>query len=437
MRSRSTALATAGLGAILCASLGAGLVAGCESGSDDSDGTVRLTFWSWAPNIDRVVERWNAKNPDVRVTFSKQGGGEEMLTKLLTAAKAKHAPDLVQAEYQALPTLISNDVVVDIAEQARGAEAAFAPAVWRQVTLGTKAVYGIPQDTGPMMLYYRSDLFAQYGLTVPTTWAQFADTARQLRAKDPTRYLTTFSTADPGWFAGLAQQAGASWWSVRGDAWRVTVADAATRKVAEYWGDLVGSGAVDDQPMYTPEWNTALNDGTLLAWPSAVWAPGVLTGNVPDTKGKWTMAALPQWNAGENTTGSWGGSSTAVTRDCRHKQAAARFARWLNTDPDATAGLVREAGIYPASRAAQTGPALAQPPAFFSQQRDFYQKARQIADTTAGFTWGPNVNVTYSAYKDAFGKAVSGRTPFGSALDQIQQVTVADLRKSGFKLDQG
>ena len=181
-------------------------------------------------------------------------------------------------------------------------------------------------------------------------------------------------------------------------------------------------------------WNKALSDGTLLAWPSAIWAPGVLTGNAPGTKGLWTMAPLPQWSAGENRTGNWGGSSTGVTRSSKHKAEAAKFAVWMNTDPAATTTLVKESGIYPAARDAQNGPALKQPPAFFEQQESFYVDAKAIAETAAPFVWGPNVNVTYSTYKDAFGKAIAQRSPFGGAVDAMQEATVADMRKSGFKL---
>ncbi len=64
-------------------------------------------------------------------------------------------------------------------------------------------------------------------------------------------------------------------------------------------------------PFFTPEWNKALNDGRLLTWPSAVWGPGAAS-NAPKAEGKWAIAPLPQWNAGENHSGFWGGSSTAV-----------------------------------------------------------------------------------------------------------------------------
>jgi multiple sugar transport system substrate-binding protein len=420
----------------LAVALSACLVAaGCSSGtksSSDADQKVNLTFWSWVPNIDKVVALWNAAHPDIHVDVSKQAQGDDEVTKVLTAAKAGNPPDLFQAEYQALPTLVSNDVAADLKKQTAAIRSHFADGVWQQVTLGTDAVYGIPQDSGPMMLYYRGDLFQQYGLTVPKTWDEFAALAATVRQKAPKSYLTTFSSGDPGWFAGLAEQAGAQWWSVSGKTWKVNVNDAATRKVADFWGNLVNQGLIDKQPMYTPEWNKALNDGTLLAWPSAVWGPGVLAGNAADTKGKWTMAPLPQWSAGENKTGNWGGSSTAIAAKSKHLDAAVQFAIWLNTDPQATAALVTQGGLYPADRAAQSGPALSAPPDFFAQQTNFYQLAKQIADTAAGVIWGPDVNVTYATYKDAFGKVITSRGAFSSAVDTMQQATVDDMKKNGF-----
>ncbi|MEO3818011.1 extracellular solute-binding protein [Plantactinospora sp. B24E8] len=424
-------------GKILTLALTVSLVAACTSTSDEPEeptGPVELSFWSWAPNIEKVVDRWNADNPEMKVTLSKQAGGADMVTKLLTAAKAGNPPDLAQVEYQALPTLVSNDVLADIAGQANPVKDRFAEGTWQQVTLGTDAVYAIPQDAAPMMLYYRTDLFERFGLTVPKTWDEFAQTARTLRGRTTKHWLTTFSATDPGWFAGLTQQAGAAWWGIEGESWRVTVNDAATKKVADYWGGLVAEGVVDGKPMYTPEWNKALNDGTLLAWPSAVWAPGVLAGNAPDTKGRWAMAPLPQWTAGENRTGNWGGSSTGVTAASKHRTAAVKFATWLNTDPTATSLLVREAAVYPAARDAQTGPALAEPPAFLANQADFYPLTKQIAETAAGVTWGPNVNVTYQVYQDEFARAISQQTPFSAAVDAMQTATVDDMRKNGFAI---
>ncbi|MGW5968703.1 ABC transporter substrate-binding protein [Streptomyces sp. NPDC055186] len=417
--------------------LGASALAACGSSGDGEarSGPVSLTYWTWAPGMDKVVDLWNegpGKKEQITVTVKKQASGDTLVTKILTAHKAGKAPDLVQAEYQALPTLVSHDALADIGDTVGDAKSRFAEGVWQQTTLGTDAVYAVPQDIGPMMFYYREDLFEEYGLTVPATWDEFAKTARKLKKAAPGKDLTTFSAGDSGLFAGLAQQAGARWWTASGDKWKVGIDDEATRKVAEFWGGLVAEGAVDNQPMYTPAWNKALNTGKQMAWVSAVWAPGTLTTAAPDTKGKWAMAPLPQWDEGESSTGSWGGSSTAVTTDSKNKDAAAKFAAWLNTDGEALNALAKESGIYPASTSAQLSGAFSSPPEYFSNQPDFYDRAAEIAKTTAPSAWGPNVNVAYTTFKDAFGAAAKNKSDFTAALDTVQADTVADLKKQGF-----
>ncbi|MBM2620945.1 extracellular solute-binding protein [Actinoplanes sp. LDG1-06] len=410
--------------------------------SDDSDDTpaanpdekVALTYWSWAPNMDKVVEGWNASHPNIQVTVNKQDGGDPAVAKLLTAIKAgSGAPDVMQAEYQKIPTLVAADAVADIAKEAGDLKAKFPESAWNAVTLGGEALYGVPQDSGPMMFFYRSDVFDKAGVQVPKTWDEYAAAARTIHQKNPKQYLGTFSSNDPGWFAGLSQQAGASWWGVQGESWTVAINDATTKKVADYWGGLVQEGVIDNKPMYTPEWNAALNDGTQVGWLGAVWGPGVLEGNAASTKGKWKTALLPNWDAAAPANGNWGGSATSVTSQSKHKAQAAEFVKWLNTDPAAVKALAGTANVYPAANDA-TSVALTQPPAFFSNQPDFYTIAAEAGKITKPFTYGPNVNVAYSSYNDAFGKAAEGKkaADFGAALDTIQQATVGDLKNAGF-----
>jgi len=419
------------------------LMTGC-SGSDDQGGgggakpgeKVELTYWSWAPNMDKVAEGWNTTHPDIHVTVNKQDGGDPAVAKLLTAIKAgSGAPDVMQAEYQKIPTLVSANALADIAKEAGALKAKFPESAWNSVTLGSEAVYGVPQDTGPMMFFYRSDIFAKAGVQVPKTWDEYAEAARKIHKANPKQYLGTFSSNDPGWFAGLSQQAGASWWGVQGDAWSVAINDATTQKVADYWGKLVQEGVIDNKPMYTPEWNAALNDGTQAGWLGAVWGPGVLEGNAASTKGKWKVAQLPQWDAAAPANGNWGGSATSVTSQSKHKEQAAQFVAWLNTDPVAVKALAGAANVYPAANDA-TSVALTSPPAFFSNQPDFYTIAAEAGKITKPFTYGPNVNVAYSAYNDAFAKAAEAKTAAGfpAALATMQQATTDDLKSAGFKV---
>jgi multiple sugar transport system substrate-binding protein len=420
------------------------MTSACSGDSSDGDGggtsakpgeKVELTYWSWAPNMDKVVEGWNSTHPDIHVTVNKQDGGDPAVTKLLTAIKAgSGAPDVMQAEYQKIPTLVSADALADIAKESGSLKAKFPDSAWNAVTLGSESVYGVPQDSGPMMFYYRADVFAKLGLQPPKTWDDYAAAARKIHQASAKQFLGTFSANDPGWFAGLSQQAGASWWGINGDTWSVAINDPGTRKVADYWGGLVQEGVIDNKPMYTPEWNAALNDGTQVGWLSAVWGPGVLDGNAPKTKGKWKVALLPQWDPAKPANGNWGGSATSVTSQSKHKDQAAQFIAWLNTDPAGVKALASVANVYPAS--VDSSAALTSPPGFFADQADFYSLAAESAKITSPFTYGPNVNVAYNAYNDAFNKAAEGRkaAAFGQALDTMQTATVGDMKNAGFKV---
>jgi multiple sugar transport system substrate-binding protein len=406
-----------------------------SAGAAAASGPVTLTFWSWVPNIDKVVATWNQANPNIQVQVSKPAQGDALVTKILAANKAGNPPDLMQAEYQALPGLVTNGVAADLSSGVDSAKGEFSDSAWNQVTFGGKR-YAVPQDIGPMMFWYREDLFKANGLTVPKTWEEYAAQARALHQKKPNLYLGGFSAKDPGWYSGLAAQAGARWWNYDGTNWQVGVNDAASKKVADYWAGLVNQGVIDSSAWWTPEWNAKLNKGTVLSWVSAVWAPGVLSGSAPTTKGSWAVAPLPQWSAGSNVTGFWGGSSTAVAAKSKHQAEATKFALWLNTDAAAIQGLITQGAIYPASTAGQQSPALAKAPDILAtDQADFSARAKEIAGTAHGFTWGPNVNVAYNAYNDAFGKAVQSKSAFSGALDAIQGVTVADMKKAGFTVN--
>ncbi len=109
-------------GAIAAVAAAALIMTGCSAGGGaegSADDPIELTYWAWAPNLDKVVDLWNDQHPEIQVTVNKQDGGDPAITKLLTAIKAgSGAPDLIQAEYQKIPTLVSADALADISDGA-------------------------------------------------------------------------------------------------------------------------------------------------------------------------------------------------------------------------------------------------------------------------------------------------------------------------------
>jgi len=179
-------------GALLATAL---LLAACSSGGDDDDasntagaascapssGPVTLTYTSWIPGIEEVAAVWNAKNPNIQVKVQTgPNGNGGTYQNFFNQIKAGNTPDLGQIEYDALPGFRVQDGLTDLGgcDLVAKAKDQFVDWTWNQVSFGEQGhAYGVPQDAGPMALFYRADLFEQNGIAIPKTWAEYAAAA--------------------------------------------------------------------------------------------------------------------------------------------------------------------------------------------------------------------------------------------------------------------
>ncbi|MHA7292701.1 ABC transporter substrate-binding protein [Arthrobacter sp. HLT1-21] len=415
---------------------------GCSAGEDSpgggteaapceaSDGPVELTFTTWVPGMDQVVELWNEENTDIQVTVQTgPNGNSGTYQNFFNQIQAGNAPDLGQIEYDALPNFRVQDGLENIAECAGVTEAKnqFVDWTWGQTTFGEEgSVYAIPQDSGPMAMYYRADLFEEAGIEVPTTWEEYAVAAEQIKAEGS--YITNFPKTDVNWFAGMVWQNGGQWFANDGESWDVNLTSPESEEVATYWQDLLSEDLVSTLPSFSDEWNASFNEGQQWTWVSAVWGATTLSDGAPDTAGKWAVAPMPQWEAGGETAGNWGGSSTAVLKGSEHPAEAAEFALWLNTDPEALALANELGGLYPAAKSATELEAFAGGVEFYDGQPIYDIFAEASANVDPDFIWGPTMTQTYTDVSDGFGAAIGGSGTLMDALTEGQQQTIDALK---------
>jgi len=434
MKKHSTPTTRRSLSIVAALGASALVLTGCSAGGDAaSDGPVSLDYWSWTPNTQQIVDIWNEENPDIQVKYTDAGGGKDSSAKLLTSSRAGNAPDMALVEYTTLPSLIVADVPLDITEYVEDVVGNYASGTIEQTTFDGH-VFGLPQDVGPMAFIYRSDLLAEYGIAVPTTWAEFADAAAAVRAANPNAYIASLPADQMGFYAGVATQAGSSWWSVKDGEWTVGIADEESLAVADFFQDLADRDLISTDPILTPEWNAKANSGDILSWPSALWAPGVIEGVAPDTVGKWSMSPLPEWTAGNAAVAFQGGSAAIVTNNSEHPEEAAAFVKWLNASDEGANLILTVQNAYPAATSGQDDARESDPPTLMPQQTDYYDLAATISADTIPVTWGPNVNVAETNFGDVLNKAVLDGTPWRDAFTSVQKTVVADMKKTGFEV---
>ncbi len=413
-------------------------LAACGGGSSSSTsgtstGPVNLTYWAWIPGMDKQVALFNQTHPNIHVTWSNVGAGTVEYDKLFTAIKANNEPDMSEVEFQTLPQFETTGALVDISQYgANSVKDQFPAWMWNQVVL-SNGVYAIPQDGGPMVMYYRADLFTKYNIPVPTTWAQYADDAAKLHAADPNAYITDFNPRQPGQFVGYIWQNGGSLFGINGQSWKVSINNPQALQVAAYWQALIDKKLVKTEPDFDNAWYHDLQTGALATWISAAWGNGTLKQNAPKTSGNWRVTSLPQWQAGQNVSSNWGGSTTVVYKSTKHPKETSLFAQWISAN-EQSAEMEFSTGAYPALLSALRSSTVNSPQPFFGNQvinQIFTDSSKQV---NVNFQWGPSMQQVYNDIGDNFANAVNGHGTLSDGLNAVQLSTITYMKKQGFSV---
>lgn len=400
-----------------CGSSGGGTPAAAST-ADALNTPVTLTFWSWAPAAAPTVKLFEQAHPNVKINLVNAGQSATEYTKLATAMKSgSGAPDVAQIEYYALPQFVLGKDVADLTPYgAASLQSQYTKSAWAQVAIDG-GIFGYPQDTGPLVMFYRTDVFKQLGLNPPATWADYQADAAKIHQADPTKYIGSIDPADAGGMNSLLWQAGGTPFQTTNSTTVTTnLSSDAANKVTTLWTSLVQQKQVNVTAGWTADWWKAMGAGTYATWIAGAWAPGVIASTIPQSESDWAAAPVPQWTAGANVSAENGGSSVAVMSNSAHKAAAAAFAQWLDTDPTATQALTAN-GLFPATTAVLNSDAFqnASIAALGGQQANkvFADSSSHVA---AGWQYLPFQVYANSVYGDTVGHAETAGTSLADAL---------------------
>lgn len=415
---------------------------GSSSASASSSGAAALqqpatlTWWAWAPQDKQLVAEFEKQYPNVKVNLVNAGTGTAEYTKLQNAIKAgSGVPDIAQVEYYALPQFALGNSLADLSADGLSSDSSqFSTAVWDSVQVGGKLV-GLPQDTGPMALFYNKTVFDKYGLTVPATWAQFAADATKLHAADPKEYLTN-DTGDPGFTTSMIWAAGGHPYATSGTS-SVTInlsaTDSGTSKFVSLWSPLISGGDLAPISSWSNQWYTGLSNGTIASLVTGGWMGVDLESGVPTGKGDWRVAPMPQFTAGTSADSENGGSADSVLAASKNQAAAAAFLQWISTGTGAQ--LSASTGDFPASTAILNSSSWEnQPQAYFGGQAINQVLSKASAQVLPGWSYLPFQVYANSIYPNTVGQAYAGKGTLSAGLSAWQQQSASYGSQQGFSV---
>ncbi|GLW05184.1 sugar ABC transporter substrate-binding protein [Microtetraspora sp. NBRC 13810] len=405
--------------------------------AESGGGPVTITFRSFVKGSDVVTAAFNKTHKDIQVKFENVPSGADYYTKLASSVKAGNAPDVAVVEYNQLPEAVSQGELEDLTASAGSlVSEKFRPPVQALVNLGGKT-WGVPRDVAPLVFFYRKDFYDKHKIEPPKTWDDFTKAMEAVKKADPEARGGVFQTGDPDALAAFAWQAGAKWYGTQGDAWKVDIDDAASKKVADYWNDLVVKDLVAQFNTVSDDaFFQALQKGQVVSYVCPNWCAGALQSTVPDQSGKWAVAPVPSWD-GQPASGMLGGSSFTIPKGSKHPEAAMEFIKFITSDMEGMKAWLSSGTSSMLPAAPDLAPATSVFKLdFFGGQDIFSVASKAYESIPAGWAWGPTAGVTETAINDQLGKLATGEVRLADVLTSAEQATVADLKTRGLNVVQ-
>lgn len=290
---------------------------------------------------DYLVETFAEQNPGSTLVIEEQSWGD-LVTKLTTSLPdAANTPDVVEVGNTQAPTFTTVGAFRDLTpiyEELGGAD--LLPSF---VEVGTVdgAVMALPYYFGSRYMFYRADIWADAGVEVPTTLAEFTEAVAALR----TDTQSGFAMGGQDWRNGISWvfANGGELAVADGTEWTSTLSDPNTIKGLEMWQEVYQTASNLPATERDVAYWEFLNDGadgaappasTIMAPGWARWSIGELVTNdagdeVRDGMAdatKYDIFGLPGIDGGLAPVFA-GGSNIAISAQSQHPELAENLLR--------------------------------------------------------------------------------------------------------------
>jgi arabinosaccharide transport system substrate-binding protein len=319
-----------------------------------------------------MLVRYKSIDPDFNAEVT-AFGFMEMPDKLSVAMKTGvGTPDIVQLDEVVYSMFLRGQVpFVDISERVKKADIAkdFHPQRLNLFKQGEQ-LFGLPQSLSAYVLYYRKDLFDQYGLTPDdiNTWEKLKDIGLELKAEGQKTM-----PLDPSYFEVLLRQQGGRLFDEKGKAlpdFKLAV------KTLEYIADLQKNevavmpdrGTVFDPVFFSGD----VANNEILAIVGADWyGLDMLQSFCPELKGKWGIAPLPKWAKAKGKSydsATFAGQGLMIYKGSKQVDKSWEFMKWVMTDKEANVARFTDRNSFPAYKPVWSDPRLLAQSEYFSNE---------------------------------------------------------------------
>ena len=292
----------------------------------DENTETEITVWAWNVAAKALVESaksFNQKYPRIKVNVQEYGLAQNVYERYsVILSSGVGVPDIIQIESDYVQTFAETypqyffdmNGYIDI-------EGKVDPSKISTSYDSEGKLVSIPWDSGPVVMFYREDLFNQAGIDINSiiTFEDYISAGKKLKEKFPNITMTGLPfTQDENLFRCLLVANKSYYLNNKGE---ITVASSKAIETLQMIKRLIDEGVAKN----TINWDggiVANKNGELASWIMGGWWGGTIKDQMPEMKGKWKIAPIPAFPDGARASSS-GGAGLSITASESIKQAAA------------------------------------------------------------------------------------------------------------------
>lgn len=404
--------------------------------------TGKIVVWVQQSGSDlyeqTVMEGFRQEYPGIEVEFVNNHPNDITKNLALAFSAGTGAPDVAITGTGQIPKLIDLGGLADLSAQIEPLAGDLSPAMLSQLTHDGK-IYGMPIDVGPVVLFYRRDVFKAAGLPdapeevnqLVATWDEFLAVCKTILEQ----------TGSPCFAQNKANNYGdlleiMLWQQGRGfydDSGNLTVDSPETVATLEQLGKFWEAGVVSDNLEWTDGWYADLNsplDGDvkpIATMPIAAWLGGFLKSWIaPETAGNWGVVELPAFTPDGARAANLGGSAAVIPAQSQNQAAAWAFVQYVIGSEESQVKQLVVGDIFPALTSTYSNPVFMESDSFYGGQAARQVFATAAANMPKANIYGPHYFFMHETVATAVQKYATGQADAAAALAEAAEAIRAE-----------
>ena len=392
-----------------------------------------ITAWGWdTPEFNRPVLDFIQEAAGVTVndvTYTNAGVMDNVT--VAAAAGGVGMPDVFKRGSPDIPALVEMGAIMDLTDLVAPYRDLLPDVAWDMMTYQDR-IWGVPANSPAGGVFWRLTTAEQYGIEPDeiVTWADFIAAGQQIAEQSggaasifqvpatglPTEILWSIQQ---GYQAELIGADGTVKIGPDSPEWQQTLA---------LWRGVREAGVGVEMDAWTQPWYTAIQDGSIAAFPIGTWFVETIKQQAPESLGEWYFTPFPANEEGGSRYPFFGSATAFVSSTTEHPEAAMEWVKAWTMDPYSTISIgLQELGISVISNAALTDPYVNSPHEYFAREQPYWEVA---TEAFANIPYVPPTTIHSAEANDIFNRQLEQWWLGNITDEQFLQEVADELRTS-------